>query len=104
MAFTFTPQTTFAVGDTPFSVTTADVNGDGHADLITANQNDNTVSVLLGTGTGTFGAQTTFAVGNTPVSVTTADVNGDGRADLITANTTTSNTVSVLLGTGTGTF
>src|ERR1700754_4866681 len=101
MGYTFTLQTAFAVGSQPFSVTTADVNHDGHDDLITANSTiSGTVSVLLGTGTGTFGAQTTFAVGDTPVSVTTADVNHDGHADLITANTF-DNTVSVLLGTGT---
>ena len=77
-------------------MTTADVNRDGHADLITANFNSDNVSVLLGNGDGTFGAQTTFAVGDDPFSVTTADVNGDGRADLITANAT-GNNVSVLL-------
>ena len=39
----------------PRSVTTADVNGDGRADLIVANSGDDTVSVLLGIGDGTFG-------------------------------------------------
>ena len=34
---TFGAQTTFAVGSGPISVTAADVNGDGHADLIAAN-------------------------------------------------------------------
>ena len=100
---TFGAQTTFAAGNGPWGVTTADVNGDGRADLIAANRFSNNVSVLLGTGTGTFGAQTTYAVGNLPRSVTTADVNGDGKVDLITANQS-SNTVSVLLGNGDGTF
>jgi hypothetical protein len=103
MGYTFSPQTTYATGSVPDSVTTADVNGDGHADLVVANASDNTVSVLLGTGTGTFGAQTTYATGSGPISVTTADVNGDGHADLVVANSS-DNTVSVLLGTGTGTF
>jgi len=103
MGYTFSPQTTYATGADPVSVTTADVNGDGHADLVVANANSNTVSVLLGTGTGTFAAQTTYATGPDPISVTTADVNGDGHADLMVANAN-SNTVSVLLGTGTGTF
>ena len=94
---TFGAQTTFAVGYLPISVTTADVNDDGHADLITANTTSHTVSVLLGTGTGTFGAQTTFAVGSLPASVTTADVNDDGHADLIATNQDI-DSVSVLLG------
>ena len=38
----------------PYSVAVADVNGDGKPDLVTANYGDNTVSVLLGNGDGTF--------------------------------------------------
>jgi len=89
--------TTYAVGSGPASVTTADVNHDGNADLIVANRTSDTVSVLLGTASGAFGAQTVYAVGSRPRSVTTADVNHDGNADLIVANET-GNTVSVLLG------
>ncbi len=48
----FAAQQTFATGSGPNSVTAADVNGDGKPDLIVANQNDNTVSVLLNTTTG----------------------------------------------------
>jgi large repetitive protein len=90
-------------GSRPYSVISADVNGDGKADLITPNYNDSTVSVLLGDGTGTFGAKTDYATGTSPQSVTSADVNGDGKADLVVANFGSA-TVSVLLGTGTGTF
>ena len=44
-----------------------DVNGDGKPDLVVANYNSNTVSVLLGNGNGTFQAQQTFATGADPV-------------------------------------
>ncbi|MCZ8248770.1 Calx-beta domain-containing protein, partial [Microcystis sp. LE19-195.1E] len=63
----------------------------------------NNVSVLLGTGTGSFGPATNFSVGINPLSVTVGDFNGDGKSDLATANAG-SNNVSVLLGTGTGSF
>ncbi len=100
---TFATQQTFGVGSGPYSVTTADVNGDGLPDLIVANYNDNTVSVLLnttapGAATPSFATQQTFATGIEPASVTAADVNGDGKPDLIVANFN-SNTVSVLLNT-----
>src|SRR5207253_166200 len=61
------------------------------------------VSVLLGTGSGSFGAATNFAVGTNPTSVAVGDLNGDGKPDLAVANYNSGN-VSVLLGTGTGSF
>ena len=102
-ALTLEPALTFTTGSIPASVAIGDVNGDGKPDLIVGNTGGNSVSVLLGNGTGSFGSKTDFPTGTAPHGVAVADLNGDGNLDLIVANTG-SNTVSILLGTGTGSF
>ncbi|MHB8474627.1 MAG: FG-GAP repeat domain-containing protein, partial [Gammaproteobacteria bacterium] len=97
----FAAQQTFAIGNNPYSIAVSDINGDGKPDLVVANANDNTVSVLLnttatGAATPSFAAQQTFSSGNGPISVAVADVNGDGKPDLIIANNV-GNTISALL-------
>jgi hypothetical protein len=99
----FATQVTYPTGTKPASVTLGDVNGDGRLDLITANFDSSTASVLLGNGNGTFQTKTDFVTGTNPQSVALGDVNGDGRLDLITANSGSA-TASVFLGNGTGTF
>ncbi|CAF3487901.1 unnamed protein product [Rotaria sp. Silwood1] len=89
------------------SVTAADVNGDGKADIIVGGSSSNNVGVFLNNGDGTFPDTKALAYGSlinsAPESVTTADVNGDGKVDIIVANKGTHN-VGVLLNSGTGTF
>jgi hypothetical protein len=90
----------FAVGSLPDSVAIADLDRDGRPDLVTANHEGNSVSVLLGNGGGTFQARQDYATGSGPVSVAAGDLNGDGNPDIVTVNETD---VSVLLGNGDGT-
>src|SRR5688572_14201688 len=102
----FGPAMTYSVGGAgyvPVSIATGDFNRDGRLDLVTANQIDHSVSVLLGNGNGTFMAATRHAVGLAPFSIAVGDFNGDGFADLVTANPNSSD-LSILLGTGTGAF
>ena len=85
------------------SVAVGDLNGDGIPDIVTANRVDDTVSVFLGTGDGTFEPPKTYAVGARVWRVTLADVTNDGRLDILTVNKG-DNTISVLLNNGDGTF
>lgn len=94
---------TFATGSTPISVVAVDVNGDGLLDIVTANVNANTVSVLLnatanGASTAAFDPEQEFSVGNLPNAVIAVDLNGDGHADLAVVNLG-DNTLSVLMNT-----
>jgi hypothetical protein len=102
----FGARTDFGTGGGPASVALGDFNGDGKLDLAVANNGSNTVSTLLGTGTGSFGAKTDFGTGTRPISIAVGDFNGDGKLDLAVANENNggAGTVSILLGTGTGSF
>jgi hypothetical protein len=100
--------------NSPNSITTADVNGDGKLDLIVANLNSlnvgggGAISVLLGNGDGTFQAQVDYALPTHPAIIIPADINGDAKPDLaltdlaLTNNYTAS--VSIPLNRGDGTF
>lgn len=97
----FLPAVNYAVGDHPVSAVVADFNGDGKPDLAVANQNDDTVSVLFGSGDGTFQHAHNFAAGGHPAAIAAADFNGDGRPDLVVADSSR-NRLSILLNKGHG--
>ena len=118
---TFRPPVNYSSGgQSAYSVSVADVNGDGKLDLIVANgclgANCSTggVGVLLGKGNGTFKAVVTYSSGAPSVfgsHVAVGDLNGDGKLDLAVATTGAGcgsgcpkGLVAVLLGNGDGTF
>jgi hypothetical protein len=94
-----------SVGTFPEAVRVGDFNNDGILDLAVANAKDNTVSILLGKGDGTFTAAngSPIAVGNFPFFLAVADFDGNGTADVAATNEG-DDTVSLLLGNGDGTF
>ena len=94
---------TLTVGLDPISVVAADVNGDGHPDVIDANYGANTLTVLTNNDSGILGSNATLTVGNQPYFVSAADISGDGKPDLISANYG-DGTLTVLTNNGFGVF
>lgn len=89
----FIPTTsTFAVGDGPFSIDAADLNGTGRDELTVANLAGNSISTMQlslaapGDGDPQFFSSTgTQAIGASgPIQIRAADFNNDGRPDLLT--------------------
>ena len=96
--YTFSESSTYFVGTQPVAIATADFDGDGLPDLITANAGSNDVTLLLSS-QGTL----PLPVGKHPDAVITGDFNNDGHADFAAANRD-DNTITVYLGNGDGTF
>jgi hypothetical protein len=83
----------YATATGPVALVIRDLNGDGKPDLASANVGDQnsedpkpTLSVLLGSGDGSFGAHVDYPTPGTGLAVASADLSGDGRADLVVAD------------------
>ena len=97
------------MGPSPVAVRLDDLRDNGKLDIVTSNTGDNTVSVLLGNGDGTFEGEVAYDVGRFPAGVAvgevTFDTTLDGQAildaipDIVTANRV-DGTISVLEGDG----
>ena len=87
-----------------WSVTTADINGDGYLDVVSASGGDDTVVWFKNDGSGNFGAKQVINNAQDGVhSVTTADIDGDGDVDVVSASSN-DNTVTWFKNDGSGGF
>jgi hypothetical protein len=87
----------------PCGVALADVDNDGHTDMVATNDVVSQISVIRNAGALSFGAPIPIEVGAMPVMSTLADIDNDGDLDIATTNNT-SNKIRVTLGHGDGTF
>ena len=97
-------QLTAVVGNHPIQLAEADFNRDGNVDLVVSNYSDNTVSILLGNGDGTFQPQTTFGTFSAPFGIAVGDLNDDAVQDLVVGNDSNGGGLNIFLGDGTGNF
>ncbi|MBD3232715.1 MAG: hypothetical protein GF315_03215, partial [candidate division Zixibacteria bacterium] len=87
----FEARIDYETGDSPRSVCSVDLNGDGDYDLAVANASSDNVSILINNGDGTFAEDVTYGVGDEPYSVYSSDLDGDGDYDLAVANSDDNN-------------
>ena len=78
---------TIPVGTAPVDVAIGDLNLNGFPDILTANLDDDTVSVIINQGTMTFDSAFAVPVGQGPQSVAVGDFDGDGDVDLVVTAT-----------------
>jgi hypothetical protein len=82
----------------PTGIAVADVTGDGKVDIVTSDDNTDTISVLTGNGDGTFQDKVEYPAGWVARSVAAVDLNHDGHPDLVVMNAF-AKTVRILLAT-----
>jgi hypothetical protein len=93
------------VNSAPNGIALFDANGDGKLDVAVSNNLSSDVSVLLGDGTGGFGAPRTFVTNQEPLAVAAGDLDGDAIPDLVSLNRDNNTAdAAALLGQGDGVF
>ncbi len=100
------PKVDLGAGTNSPDVMIADIDGDGKADIVTANENTDNISVyrnISASGSlssGSFATRVDFTAGNDPEAIVVADFDGDGKPDIAAANYL-SNTISIFRNTST---
>jgi hypothetical protein len=99
------PGSPFAAGHLPNDIAVADMNNDGHLDLVVANHQSPYLRIFLGDGTGRFrlapGSPVDVHSYPHPHGVVVADFNSDGKPDAVT-DSWGNNQIELLLGDGSG--
>ena len=84
-------------GNTPYGTAICDLDGDGKLDIVVANVNGSSISILKNNsavGYISFSPKIDYKTNGSPIFISITDLNGDGKIDIVTANQS-SNSVSV---------
>jgi hypothetical protein len=103
----FGSPTTYMTQSVHYDVLTADFNNDGKLDIIVSNYFTNDLSVLLGSGDGTFNQPIISSSGGpSPRRIVVSDFNHDGKLDVAVADAPldTGGNIAILFGNGAGNF
>ena len=90
-------------GNTPSTNEGVDLNGDGIMDFAVGNGGNDSVTVFIGAGNGTFLAPHNYRAASSVRGLSVMDLDGDCDMDIVTANRTGDN-LSILKNNGNGTF
>jgi hypothetical protein len=103
-------RASFVTGNLPIDLARGDLDGDLIPDVVVVDNQDNAISVLLGTAQGSFLPRVDYPVGAEPDALALADLDHNGVLDIAVVSqncasgTCGPGSVSVLLGNGDGTF
>ncbi len=95
---TFSEPQTYASASNARRLLIADVDSDGHEDVLAGSVQEASVALHRGTGAGTFAPVQAFAAGGTPFAVAAGDFDEDNRVDVAVA--TIEGSFNVLRGAG----
>lgn len=108
---TFSEAKATVTGTSPESVVVGFFDGDDKLDAATADNFDDTVTILHGVGDGTFttGQVVALEAGAQPIGLAVGDLDKDGKLDLVVTNSagggaSANGSITVLKGNGDGTF
>lgn len=95
-AFTKMKGSPFESGKIPNRIAIGDVNGDGINDIVSSDNDDDKIYLLLMTRGADVPRSLPITVGNHPKGVAIADLNGDGKGEIIVCNTLDDNVKIIL--------
>jgi hypothetical protein len=95
--FTMMKGAPFEAGKIPNRIAIGDVNGDSVNDIVSSDNENNSIYLFLMNKNGAVPSSQAITVGNHPKGVAIADLNGDGKGDIVVCNNA-DNAISIING------